>query len=312
MASSLPTSSSSLSSWDAARRDARRIESELDAELASFSKLVSASGADDLFGPSSSSAASASTSSRGGGGGGLGGGRGGSGSGFGGESGLAADALAASKAACIERLLQRLAVANDALAAAAAASSVSSGDGGGGGGGRDENNDAGTSTTTSTPSSSSSSTPSEARRHTAARHRAVFRDAQLEYRRLSGVLSAARERADLFAGFNGSRNPDGTDNNDGAPPNATTSLLRERSALSSAHAALDGLLGTASAAGASLFDQRGRLGGAASRLSAVGDRFPVVGGLLTAIGRRKERDNIIVSAVAGGCAFFTFLYWLRK
>ena len=74
----------------------------------------------------------------------------------------------------------------------------------------------------------------------------------------------------------------------------------------------DALLGTASAAGTALFDQRGRLGGAAGRLAAVGDRFPVVGGLLTAIGRRKERDTIIVSAVAGGCAFFTFLYWLRK
>ena len=139
----------------------------------------------------------------------------------------------------------------------------------------------------------------------------MLRDSQAEFRRLSGTLSAARERADLFAGFGGGVNGNGGGNG-GAPPNAATSLLRERSALSSAHAALDSLLGTASAAGTALFDQRGRLGGAAGRLAAVGDRFPVVGGLLTAIGRRKERDTIIVSAVAGGCAFFTFLYWLRK
>jgi len=289
MAASASTSSSAA--WDAARRDARRVESELDAELASFSKLVAASGADDLF--SNSNSSSSAVAAR-------------RGSGVGGEAGLAADALAASKAATVERLLQRLALANDALAQAAESTSSpgsasTSADGGGAAGGA-----------ASAEPSSSSSSSSEARRHTAARHRAVLRDSQAEFRRLSGVLSAARERADLFAGFGGGGN--GGNGSDNAPPaNATSSLLlRERSALSSAHAALDGLLGTASAAGTALFDQRGRLGGAAGRLAAIGDRFPVVGGLLTAIGRRKERDTIIVSAVAGGCAFFTFLYWLRK
>ena len=279
-------SSSSSAAWDAARRDARRVESELDAELASLSRLVAASGADDLFSSSSSSSSAAAARGRGG---------------VGGEAGLAADALAASKAATVERLLQRLAVANDALARAAAAGASSSGDGGAGASGATEPEAA---------AASSSSSGSEARRHTAARHRAVLRDSQAEFRRLSGALSAARERADLFAGFGGGGLNGGAGL--GAPPNAASSLLRERSALSSAHAALDALLGTASAAGTALFDQRGRLGGASGRLAAVGDRFPVVAGLLAAIGRRKERDTIIVSAVAGGCAFFTFLYWLRK
>lgn len=287
-------STPSSSAWDAARRDARRIESELDAELASFSKLVAASGAYDLFSTSSSSEAAARA-------------RGGGVSGVGGEAGLAADALAASKAATVERLLQRLTAVNDALAQAAAAAAGPSSSASASGDRASVTSSSGAAAAGSEPSSSSSSS-GEARRHTAARHRAVLRDSQAEFRRLSGMLAAARDRADLFAGFGAS----GGSGNDGAPANATTSLLRERSALSSAHAALDGLLGTASAAGTALFDQRGRLGGAAGRLAAVGDRFPVVGGLLAAIGRRKERDTIIVSAVAGGCAFFTFLYWLRK
>lgn len=288
--------SSSSSPYEAARRDVRRIESELDAELASFSKLVAASGADDLFSSSSAAAAMAARDRGMRGGGGLGGG----------EAGLAADALAASKAATVERLLHRLAAANDALAQAAAA-------GPSGGGPAEPSADASSSSSASASASASSSSSSvEGRRHTVARHRAVLRDSQAEFRRLSGTLSAARERADLFAGFGGGNGGPGGGGGASAPPNAATSLLRERSALSSAHAALDALLGTASAAGTALFDQRGRLGGAAGRLAAVGDRFPVVGGLLTAIGRRKERDTIIVSAVAGGCAFFTFLYWLRK
>jgi Golgi SNAP receptor complex protein 1 len=75
---------------------------------------------------------------------------------------------------------------------------------------------------------------------------------------------------------------------------------------------LDDVLGTAAAAGASLLDQRGRLGGAAARLATIGDRFPVVAGLLASIRRRRDRDSMIVSGLAGACAFVVLVYWWRK
>lgn len=143
-----------------------------------------------------------------------------------------------------------------------------------------------------------------ARSHTAARAASVAADLRARFTRLSASVAAAQERAALFGGASPS-----TDTGGGGTRGA---LLRERGVLASAHAALDDVLGVASATGTSLLDQRGRLGGAAGRLASVGDRFPVIGGLLAAIRRRRDRDAMVVAGVAGACTFLTVVYWLHK
>jgi len=54
------------------------------------------------------------------------------------------------------------------------------------------------------------------------------------------------------------------------------------------------------------------LAGAGGRLAAVGDRAPVLSGLLGAIRRRRSRDDMVVGALAAACALFTVWYWFRK
>jgi Golgi SNAP receptor complex protein 1 len=191
-----------------------------------------------------------------------------------GERGLSAQQLAAAKAAAIDKMLAELDAANDGLKAALASAAASPG------------------------------VPADPRAHTAARHASVARDLRAEYGRLHATVMAARERAALFGGAG----PAGRD----APSSEAAALLRERGTLAASHSMLDDVLGTAAAAGASLLDQRGRLGGAAARLAAVGDRFPVVAGLLASIRRRRDRDSMIVSGLAGACAFVVLVYWWRK
>jgi len=82
--------------------------------------------------------------------------------------------------------------------------------------------------------------------------------------------------------------------------------------LASANAALDAVFGVATATGAGLAGQRRTLAGAGGRLAAVGDRAPVLAGLLGAIRRRRSRDDMVVGGLAAACALFTLWYWFKK
>ncbi|KAK9906593.1 hypothetical protein WJX75_004671 [Coccomyxa subellipsoidea] len=116
--------------WEDCRREARQIESDLEAKISAFAKFCS--GYEGSYRGK-------------------------------GETGLAADQLAHSKAIEIEDLLGRLSDVNDSL-------------------------------------SSSLSGGADSRSHTLARHRDILHDYTQEFRRLQSALGAARDRADLFAG----------------------------------------------------------------------------------------------------------------
>jgi len=150
---------------------------------------------------------------------------------------------------------------------------------------------------------------------TLARHRDLARDLGAEHRRLASALATVRERAALFGGGRGGGGGGGgaaSTAADDARSGATGALLRERGVLASANAALDAVLGVASATGAGLASQRRTLVGAGGRLAAVGDRAPVLSGLLGAIRRRRSRDDMVVGALAAVCAMLTLTYWFRK
>jgi golgi SNAP receptor complex member 1 len=155
--------------------------------------------------------------------------------------------------------------------------------------------------------------PDAGRAATLARHRDLARDLGAEHRRLAAALASARERAALFGGGSGGgRGGGGASTADDGRAGATGALLRERGVLASANAALDAVLGVASATGAGLASQRRTLVGAGGRLAAVSDRAPVLSGLLGAIRRRRSRDDMVVGGLAALCALLTLTYWFRK
>ncbi|KAK9809525.1 hypothetical protein WJX73_008724 [Symbiochloris irregularis] len=116
--------------WDDLRREARRLESELDMRLAVFAKLISSSEREFRHT---------------------------------GETGLAAEQMAQSKADEIERLLDRLSDVNSSM-------------------------------------SSQLTGASDSHAHAVARHRDILAETSQEARRLISSLGAARDRAGLMAG----------------------------------------------------------------------------------------------------------------
>ncbi|KAK9861433.1 hypothetical protein WJX84_006699 [Apatococcus fuscideae] len=129
-AAARPTTPAQTRAWEDLRREARKLETDLDTRLASYAKLCSSFD---------------------------------TGYGARGETGLATEQFASSKATEIQGLLNRLSDANEEM------SGLLSGGG-------------------------------DSRSHTLARHRDILHDFMQEFRRLNVNLGAARDRADLFAG----------------------------------------------------------------------------------------------------------------
>ena len=147
---------------------------------------------------------------------------------------------------------------------------------------------------------------SDSRAHTLARHRDIFHDFTQEYRRLSSIIGAARDRADLLGGSSAAASAPllGTGN--------TGLLLRERGMLDRSNAAVDQVIGQAQNVAASLVGQRNLFDGIDSKVASIGAKYPVVNSLLNAIRRRKNRDNMILAGVMGICMLLILLYWVNK
>jgi len=224
--------------WEDLRREARRLEGDLDSRLAAYAKLASGFEA----GP------------RGGGKPDVGG---------------ATDAAAAAKAADIEGLLQRLSDVNDDMGGA-------------------------------------TSGYSDSRAHVLARHRDILAELTQEYRRLKAAVGAARDRASLLGGSETSPLLSVAVHSPGV------AALRERGYLLGAGAAADEALATAQSVSAGLLEQRRTFEGVGGKLGGIGEAFPAIGGLLTAIRRKKSRDTLVLSGVVAICVFLLILFlWSR-
>lgn len=228
-------SASSAAMWEELRKEARKLEGELDVKLAAYSK--------------------------------LGGGEGGSGEG-------SSDALATSKGAEIETLLQRLSDVNDAMSSAVS------------GGG-------------------------DARAHTLARHRDILTEFTQEFRRVRNNVSAGREREALLGG-RGVDSGGGSFTGVQIGNGATGQLLRERASITSAGAQLEDVISSAQATVGALGAQRALFTDISGKIAATSAKFPAVNNLLAAIRRKKSKDTIILSAVIAGCTLFLLIYWLSK
>ncbi|GBF90540.1 hypothetical protein Rsub_03536 [Raphidocelis subcapitata] len=225
--------------WEDLRREARRLEGELEVKLQALTKLVSSCDPSSYRARPDAAAAAPP----------------------------GAEAMADARAAEIQALLRRLANVNEEM-------------GGVVGGG----------------------VMGDARGHTLTRHQDVLQEYMQEFRRLEASMGAARDRADLLGA------------GEGAPllgvqvHNATGALLRERTQLSGTTGHVDDMLAQAQSVTRSLLEQRRLFDGAGDKLAAVGERFPVIGGLLGAIQRKKNKDTLVLSGVIAGCTFLLILY----
>jgi Golgi SNAP receptor complex protein 1 len=149
----------------------------------------------------------------------------------------------------------------------------------------------------------------EARSYTLARHRDVLSEFTNEFKRVGDAVTVSRDR-DLLLGGRVGR----SDSAIGGPSDGTQAelLMRERSKVHSSTSAVDDVIGAAAATAAALVSQRGMFSNVARNLGNAGSQFGTVHNLLNAIGRKKSKDTMILSAVCAFCTAFTLIYWMSK
>ena len=119
-------------------------------------------------------------------------------------------------------------------------------------------------------------------------------------------VGAARDRASLLGGSETSPLLSVAVHSPGV------AALRERGYLLGAGAAADEALATAQSVSAGLLEQRRTFEGVGGKLGGIGEAFPAIGGLLTAIRRKKSRDTLVLSGVVAICVFLLILFlWSR-
>ncbi|KAB1218784.1 Golgi SNAP receptor complex member 1-1 [Morella rubra] len=141
-------------------------------------------------------------------------------------------------------------------------------------------------------------------------HASVSRSTGQEFYRLRSSLRAKQEHASLLEDF---REFDRTrlDLEEGVG-SAEQALLKEHASVSRSTGQVDNVISQAQATLGALVFQRSSFGGINSKLSNVSSRLPMVNNVLSAIKRKKFKDTIVLSLVASVCIFLIFIYWLTK
>jgi Golgi SNAP receptor complex protein 1 len=148
----------------------------------------------------------------------------------------------------------------------------------------------------------------------AQRHADILQDFVEEYKRLNSLAAFERSRVDLLGGGAQSGNSSILGGESSQPGNGTAKglLLRERGALDRAHSGIDNVVAQAYGVASGLSQQRQLFQGIDSRLGILGAKFPAMNSVLNAIRRKKNRDAVILSSVAGFLFVLMFVYWVRK
>ncbi|KQJ93078.1 Golgi SNAP receptor complex member 1-2 [Brachypodium distachyon] len=232
------------SGWEELRREARKLEGDLDVKLSSYARLAARSS-------SASASASAAASS----------------------SPTADRSSWKSTELEIQALLDKLQDVNDAMSRCAAPAA-----------------------------------PATSVSQKLARHRDILHEFTQEFRRTRGNLSSMREHADLLSSVRG----DITESKATGGMSPRVHLLRERSSIHGSINQIDEVIGQAQSTRSALSNQRALFGDVQGKVKQLGEKFPVVRGLLGAIKRKKSKDTIILSAVIAACTIFLIIYWLSK
>ncbi|PKA66302.1 Golgi SNAP receptor complex member 1-2 [Apostasia shenzhenica] len=89
-------------------------------------------------------------------------------------------------------------------------------------------------------------------------------------------------------------------------------LLRERASIHGSITQIDEVINQAQATRSVLGTQRALFGAVQRKVKQMGDKFPVIRGLLGAIRRKHSKDSLILAAVIAACTLFLIIYWLSK
>ncbi|GAB0492724.1 hypothetical protein MMPV_003993 [Pyropia vietnamensis] len=260
-------------SWDGLGKDARRLEADIDAKLAAFSRATAALSSirSTALGAPASGVSTATAS-----------GDAGRRRTAGAPNGSAApDGFATAEHICteVEGLLSRLAAAVDSMSRVQSATGSSAVGGGGG-----------------------------ASRYMVARHADILRDYTTEFQRTQRALVAAREAADGLAGARAELLGGGAGG--GGPSTVAGGLYAERSSLSAASAGADAALNAGAALREDLERQRQTFASMVARMDAVGERVPGINRLIGQIRRKRKRDVMVMALVVATLVFLTGLWKL--
>ncbi|XP_075510885.1 Golgi SNAP receptor complex member 1-2-like isoform X7 [Primulina tabacum] len=75
---------------------------------------------------------------------------------------------------------------------------------------------------------------------------------------------------------------------------------------------IDDVISQAQATRTALGSQRTLFGDVQGKVKLLGDKFPIIRGLLGSIRRKRSKDTLILSAVIAACTLFLIIYWLSK
>lgn len=229
------------SGWEELRKEARKIEGDLDVKLSSYAKLgarytQSVSGYVDTTSPTAGSGRSwKSTEME------------------------------------IQSLLEKLLDVNDSMSRCAA-----------------------------------SSAPTTSVTQKLARHRDILHEFTQEFRRIKGNITSMKEHAELLSSV---REDISEYKASGSP---RMQLLRERAAIHGSISHMDEVINQAQTTRAVLGSQRAMFGDVQGKVKQLGEKFPIVRGLIGSIRRKRSRDTLILAAVIAACTLFLIIYWLSK
>ncbi|KAL6498778.1 Golgi SNAP receptor complex member 1-2 [Orobanche gracilis] len=129
-----------------------------------------------------------------------------------------------------------------------------------------------------------------------------------EFKRIKGNINSMREHAELLT----SVRDDISEYKASGSASPRMQLLRERAAIHGSISHIDDVISQAQATRAVLGSQRTLFGDVQGKVKLLGDKFPVISGLIGSIRRKRSRDTLILSAVIAACTLFLIIYWLSK
>ncbi|KAL6007914.1 Golgi SNAP receptor complex member 1-2 [Asimina triloba] len=141
-----------------------------------------------------------------------------------------------------------------------------------------------------------------------ARHRDILHEFTQEFRRTRGNINSMKEHAELLS----SVRDDISEYKAAGGMSPRMHLLRERAAIHGSINQMDEVISQAQATRSVLGSQRSLFSDVQGKVKQLGDKFPVIRGLLGAIKRKRSRDTLILSAVIAACTLFLIIYWLSK
>ncbi|KAL2511455.1 Golgi SNAP receptor complex member 1-2 [Abeliophyllum distichum] len=141
-----------------------------------------------------------------------------------------------------------------------------------------------------------------------ARHRDILHEFTQEFRRIKGNIDSMSKHAELLS----SVRDDISEYKASGSMSPKMHLLRERAAIQGSISHIDDVISQAQATRAALGSQRALFGDVQGKVKLLGEKFPLIRGLIGSISRKRSRDALILSAVIAACMLFLIIYWLSK